>query len=149
MIFSKRSSQPLYNRILICSSSQLTCQIHFFFMPILLLRNYHGSKILQFNTGGSFLVKIHIIFYCQHAKFRNTAYGKVHLDLLQNFLKIKLKAHSQLSLFLCFESLELTILCSRKNVRNMLCLIMKILTEKHTLISLTSFFASSPILSGL
>ena len=130
MIFSKRSSQPLYNKISICSSSQLTCHIHFFFIPTLILRNHYGNKILQFDTGSSFLVKIHIIFYCQYAKLRNAVYEKVHLDLLQNFLKIKLKAHSQLSLFLCFQSLEVTILTSHKNVSNMLCLIMKILTEK-------------------
>ena len=79
----------------------------------------------------AFLVEIHIIFYCQYAKFRNAAYEKVHLDLLQNFFKIKLKAHSQLSKkfvdkfcspsFLCFQLPELTILSSRKNVSNMLC----------------------------
>ena len=45
----------------------------------------------------AFLVEIHIIFYCQYAKFRNAAYEKVHLDLLQSFFKIKIKAHSQLS----------------------------------------------------
>ena len=100
-------------------------------MPMFLLRNYHGSKILQFDAGSSFLVKIHIIFYCQYAKFRNDAYEKVHLDLLQNFLIIKLKAHSQFSFFLCFQSLELTILGSRKNVSNMRCLIMTILTENN------------------
>ena len=43
-----------------------------------------------------FLVEIHIIFYCQYAKFRNARYEKVHLDLLQSFFKMKLKAHSQL-----------------------------------------------------
>ena len=72
-----------------------------------------------------------LVFYCQYAKFRNAVYKKVHLDLLQSFLKIKLKAHSQLSLFLRFQSLELTILSSRKNVSNMFCLIMIILTEKN------------------
>ena len=41
-----------------------------------------------------FLLKIH--FYYQYAKFRIAVYEKVHLDLLQSFLKIKLKAHSQL-----------------------------------------------------
>ena len=102
-------------------------------MPTLLLRNYHGSKFLQFDTGSSFLVKIRIIFYCQYAKFRNAPYEKVHLDLLQSFLGIKLKVHSQLLLFLCFQSPELTILSDRKNVSNMLCLIMKILTEKKYL----------------
>ena len=66
-------------------------------MPTLLLRTYHGSKILQFDTDNSFLLKIHIIFYCQYAKFRNAAYEKVHLDLLQTFLKIKLTGHSQFS----------------------------------------------------
>ena len=45
----------------------------------------------------AFLMEIHIIFYCQQAKFRNAAYEKVHVDLLQSFLKIKLKAHNQLS----------------------------------------------------
>ena len=127
-------------------------------MPTLLLRTYHGSKILQFDTGSSFLLKIRKNFYYQHAKFRNAAYEKVHLDLLQSFLKIKLKAHSQFSKkfvdkfcspsFCTFNHLN-TILSSRKNVSNMLCLIIKILTEKNTLISLTSFFASNPILSGL
>ena len=63
-------------------------------MPTLLLRSFHGSRILQFDTGSSFLLKIHIIFYCQYAKFRNAAYEKFHLDLLQSFLKIKLRAHS-------------------------------------------------------
>ena len=38
-------------------------------MPALLLRTYHGSKILQFDTGSTFLSKIHISFYCQYAKF--------------------------------------------------------------------------------
>ena len=38
-------------------------------MPALLLRTYHGSKILQFYTGSTFLSKIHISFYCQYAKF--------------------------------------------------------------------------------
>ena len=66
-------------------------------MPTLLLRTYHASKILQFDTGGSFLTKIHINFYCQYAKFRNAAYENIHLDLPQSFLKIKLKAPRQLS----------------------------------------------------
>ena len=68
------------------------------------------------------------------------------------------KAHSQLSekfadkfcSVLSFQSPELTILRSRKNATNMFCLIMKIFTEKkQTSISVISFFASSPILSGL
>ena len=76
----------------------------------------------------AFLLKIPIIFLCQYAKFSNAAYKNVHLDLIQSFLKIKLKAHIQLSkkfvnklcsLFL--PSLELTILSSS----NILCLIMK------------------------
>ena len=75
----------------------------------------------------------HIIVFCQYAKFRNAAYEKVHLDLLQSFFKIKLKAHSQLSEKcvdkFCSPSF-CAILSSRKNVSNMLCLIMKILTEK-------------------
>ena len=66
-------------------------------MPRLLLRTYHGSKILQFDTGSSFLITIHIVYYCQYAKFRNAPYENVHLNLLQGFLKIKLMAHSQLS----------------------------------------------------
>ena len=66
-------------------------------MPTLLLRTYHTGKILQFDTGGSFLTKIHINFYCQYAKFRNAAYENIHLDLPQSFLKIKLKAPRQLS----------------------------------------------------
>ena len=66
-------------------------------MPTLLLRTYHGSKILQFDTGSSFLPKIHINLYYQYAGFRNAAYKKVHLDLLKSFLNIKLKAYSELS----------------------------------------------------
>ena len=66
-------------------------------MPTLLLRTYNGSKVLQFDTGSSFLLKIPINFYCQYAKFGNAAYEKVTLDLIQSFLKIKLKAHGQLS----------------------------------------------------
>ena len=41
-------------------------------------------------------MKIHIIFYFQHAKLHNAPYEEVHLGLLQSFLKIKLKADSQL-----------------------------------------------------
>ena len=63
-------------------------------MSTLLLRTFHGSKILPFDMGSSFLPKIHIIFYCKYAKFRNAVYEKVHLDLLQSCLKIKAKAHS-------------------------------------------------------
>ena len=81
----------------------------------------------------AFLVENCIIFYCQYAKFRNTAYEKVHLDLLQSFFKIKLKAHSQLSKNcldkFCSPSF-CAILSSRKSVSNLLCLIRKILTEK-------------------
>ena len=84
----------------------------------------------------AFLVEIHIIFYCQYAKFRNAAYEKVHLDLLQSFFKIKLKAHSQLSEKcvdkFCSPSF-CAILSSRKNVSNVLCLIMKILIKKTPL----------------
>ena len=95
-------------------------------------QNLSWQQPLQFDTG-SFLLEIHIVFYCQYAKCRIATYEKVHLDLLQSFSKIKLKAHSQLSEkfvdkfcspFLC------AILKSHKNVSNMLCLIMKILTEK-------------------
>ena len=52
------------------------------------------------------------------SKFRYAAYEKFHLDLLQSFIKIKLKAHSQLPKkfvdkfcspsFLRFQSSELT-----------------------------------------
>ena len=38
-------------------------------MPVLLLRIYHGSKILEFDTRCTFLSEIHISFYCQYAKF--------------------------------------------------------------------------------
>ena len=69
----------------------LACYIHFFFMPTLLLRTYYGSKILQFDTESSFLLKIHTNFYHQYAKFRNAAYEKVHLDLFESVLKIKVK----------------------------------------------------------
>ena len=37
-------------------------------MSVLLLRNYHGSKILQFDTGSTFFSKIYISFYCRCAK---------------------------------------------------------------------------------
>ena len=87
----------MYNKISLCSSSLLTCYIHFLFMPTLLLRTYHGSGILHFNTRSPFLLKIHIIFYSQYAEFRNATYEKVQLDLLQSFLKIKLNDHSQFS----------------------------------------------------
>ena len=66
-------------------------------MQTLVLRTYLGRKIQQFDTGSSFLVRIHINFYYRYGKFGNTAYEKVHLDLLQSFLKFKLKAYSQLS----------------------------------------------------
>ena len=76
----------------------------------------------------AFLVEIHM-FYCQYAKVRNAAYEKVHLDLLQSFFKIKIKAHSQLSKKcvdkFCSASFS-AILSSRKNACNILCLIMKI-----------------------
>ena len=102
--------------------------------PRLLLRTYHGSKILQFDNESSFLLKIHVIFYCQYAKFRNAAYEKVHFDFLQSFFKIKLKVSSQLSKKFVdkFSSPEFcAILRSRKNVSHKLCLIIKILTEKQ------------------
>ena len=39
-------------------------------MQALLLRTYHGSKILQLDdTGSTFLSNIRISFYCQYAKF--------------------------------------------------------------------------------
>ena len=66
-------------------------------MPRLLLRTYHGTKILQFDTGSTFLLKVHVIFYCQYAKFRSAAYEKAHLALLQSIFKISLKVLRQLS----------------------------------------------------
>ena len=66
-------------------------------MPTLLLRTYYGTEILQFDTGSSFLLKIYINLYFQYLKFRNATYEKFHLDLLESFLKIKLKSHTQLS----------------------------------------------------
>ena len=65
-------------------------------MAMCLLRTCHGIKILQFDTGSSSLLKIHRNFYYQYAKLRNAAYEKVHLDILQSFLKTKGKAHSYL-----------------------------------------------------
>ena len=105
-------------------------------MPTILRRTY-DSKTLQFDTRGSFLLKIHIIFCLQYAKFRSAAYEKVHLDLLQSFLKIKPKTHSisLANLQINFEvpfSLELTILSSGENVINMFCLITKIFTTKRS-----------------
>ena len=84
------------------------------------------SDISRFT--GSFWVEIHIVFYCQYVEFCIAAYEKVHLDLHQSFFKIKLKAHSQLSK-------KCAILSSCKNFSNVLCLIMKILTEKTLYIS--------------
>ena len=66
-------------------------------MPTLLLRTYYGSNILQIDTGLSFLLKIYILFCCQYAKFPNAEYEKVHLDLLQSFIKIRPQGHSQFS----------------------------------------------------
>ena len=59
-----------------------------------LLRTCHGSKILQFDTGSSFLLKIRINFYYQYAKLRNAAYEKADFDLIQSFPKIKRNVHS-------------------------------------------------------
>ena len=99
-----------------------------------------SQKLLETPTFYHILISFHgkwrVNFFCQYTKFRNAAYEKVHLDLVQNFFKIKLKVHNQLSKkcldkfcspFFC------AILSSRKNVSNMLCLIMKILTEKNPL----------------
>ena len=66
-------------------------------MAALLLRTYHGGKILQFDNESNFLAKIHIFFYWKYAKFHNAAYEKVYLNLLQSFLKINLNTHRQLS----------------------------------------------------
>ena len=89
----------------------------------------------------AFLVDIHIIFYCQYAQFRNAAYEKVHLDLLQSFFQNEAKGPSQLCKKLLnkfYSPSFCAILSSRKNVSNMLCLIMKILTEKN--LNITHFF---------
>ena len=94
----------------------------------------------KFDTGSSFLLKIHIIFYCQYEKFLNAAYEEAHLHLLQSFLKIKLKGRSHFFKifvdkfcsppFLYFQSFQLIILRKSKNVSNMLCLIVKILIQE-------------------
>ena len=55
------------------------------------------AKFCNLILEGLFLLKIHINFHDQYAKFRSATYEKVHLDLLQSFLKVKLKTHSQLS----------------------------------------------------
>ena len=93
----------------------------------------------------TFLVEIHI-FYCQYAKVRNDAYEKVHFNLLQSFFKIKITAHSQLFKKrvnkLCSPCF-CAIVISRKNVSNMLCLIMKVLTEK-TLFIIHFLFCQQP-----
>ena len=39
----------------------------------------------------AFLVEIHIIFHCKYPKFRNVAYEKFNLDLLQSFFQIQAK----------------------------------------------------------
>ena len=143
MTFSKRSSQSIYNKISICNSSQLTYCIHFFFMTTLLLRTYHGSKILQFDTGSSFLLKIHIIFYRRYAKFN--VFQKLSQRLIVNSLK-NLWINSVVS-FLCSQLPELTILNSHKNVNKCLFNYEDINRKKKTLTSLTSFFANNPFLS--
>ena len=43
-------------------------------MPALLLRTYHGSKTLQFDTESTFLSKIHISFYCGGPDMRRAGY---------------------------------------------------------------------------
>ena len=47
-------------------------------MLALLLRTYHGSKILQFDTESTFLSNTHISFYCQYAKFSKLLMAKVN-----------------------------------------------------------------------
>ena len=57
-------------------------------MPTLLLRTYHGSKFLQFDTGSSFLLKIHIIIpniLKIHIIITNIL--KIHI-IITNILKI-------------------------------------------------------------
>ena len=51
--------------------------------------------VAKFCTGSSFLLEIHI-FHCQYVKFCNATHEKVHLDLFQSFVKIKLNAHNEL-----------------------------------------------------
>ena len=102
--------------------------LHLLFLhpkPRFLLKTYHGSKILRFDNESSFLLKIHVIFYCQYAKFCNAAY--VHLDLLQSFFKIK-------PLVNCSKNLWSLIFCFSEwpqKVSNKLCLIMNVLAEKN------------------
>ena len=60
-------------------------------MPKLLLRTYFGIKILQIHTGGSFLLKIHVIM----PNYEMLRVKRFILNLLQSFLKIKLKVYSQ------------------------------------------------------
>ena len=56
-------------------------------MGTLLLRTYHGSKTLQFDTGSTFLLKIHISFYCQYAKLSNAAkQGKAYSQFSKKFV---------------------------------------------------------------
>ena len=133
--------------------------------PLFLLANTYTQNLSSQQTSsiciGSFFSGDSHNLLLPYATFRNAAYENVHLDFFQSFFKIKIKAHSQLSKkcvdkfcspFFC------AILSSRKNVSNMLCVIMKILTEKNPFISFisfipfisfTSFFASIPILSEL
>ena len=130
---------------------------HFFFMSILLLRTYYGSKILQFDTRNSILRKIYIIFYCQQAKFPNAAHEKVHLDLLKSLLKIKLNAHSQLSKKFVdklyspsfFAVNHLNYSEQPQNGQQHVLFSYEEINRKKSLILLISFFGSSPILSGL
>ena len=75
---------------------------------------------LQFDSESNFLLKIHISFYCQYAKFSNAAKGPQSV----------VSEICRLVPFLCFQSLDVTILSKHKNASKMLCLVMKILTEK-------------------
>ena len=93
----------------------------------------------------TFLVEIHLIIFCQYAKFCNAAFEKVYLDLLQSFFKIKLKAYSQLSKKsvdkFCAPSF-CAILSRRKNVSNILCLIRKPKERKKENLDITHFFTT-------
>ena len=124
-------------------------------MQALLRRTYHGSKISQFDTGSTFLSKMHISTPLTITTKRSTLDVATALDsLLSAFIvsmpnsAMLLKAHNQFSKKFvdkfCSPFFMLSIIwsnyfeSSQKNVSNMLCLVMRIFTEKKYSVTLVS-----------
>ena len=115
MAFSKRFSQPIYNKTSICDSFQLSCCTHFFFIPV---QNLSWQQ--KFDTGSSFFLQIHIFI----ANMPNLLLKKKSFTpkFSQNQAKkpqstfYKICGYILQFLFLCFQLPEITILSSCKNV---------------------------------